>query len=328
MNEAVQGVSEREAFLAHVHAGLGAARKWLSPMYFYDAEGSRLFEQICQQPEYYPTRVESGILERAQNQISRTIGDRALVVEPGSGSGQKTRTLLEGLDAPAGYVPVEISASALRESVEELAADFPGLPVYPLCADFTRPFSLPRVPAQPRRHVIFFPGSTVGNFSPDEASDLLYCLRGAITPNASDMPDTDCPEVGLLIGVDLRKDAQVLEDAYNDAAGVTERFNLNLLRRINRELGADFDLERFRHAAVWNASESRIEMHLVSQAAQTVNVAGRVFDFAREESILSECSYKYTLPAFERVAESAGWRRHQVWMDPREWFSLQYFQAA
>ncbi len=320
MNQA-ESLSEQQPgqrqFLEHVHEGLGAAQKWLSPMYFYDATGSQLFDRICEQDEYYPTRTELAIIDAELAGIVAAVGPRALLIEPGSGSSLKTRTLLGALDEPAGYVPVEISREHLLEAVAGLREAFPRLPVLPVCADFSAPFAVPTPDLPPLQRVIFFPGSTIGNFPPADAVALLASLRSAVSPGD-----------GLLIGVDLRKDAAVLECAYNDAAGVTAAFNLNLLQRINRELSADFDLSRFAHRALWNDGESRIEMHLVSQGSQQVRVGGRAFDFAPGEHILSECSYKFSLEGFAALAGEAGWQRRQVWTDPQQYFSLQYFASA
>lgn len=308
---------DQQQFLDHVHRGLDASQKWLSPMYFYDAAGSQLFDRICEQDEYYPTRTELEIIKAQLADIVNVVGDRALVIEPGSGSSLKTRTLLGALRDPAGYVPVEISREHLLDAVAGLREAFPGLPILPVCADFTAPFAIPVPDRSPRQRVVFFPGSTIGNFAPSEAVALLASLRSTVSPGD-----------GLLVGVDLKKKSSVLERAYNDAAGVTAAFNLNLLQRINRELAADFDLARFAHRALWNEDESRIEMHLVSEGEQQVHVGGRAFDFADGEYILSECSYKFSLEGFAALAERAGWRCRQVWTDPGEYFSLQYFASA
>lgn len=305
----------RAAFLAHVQEGLSAPQKWLSPMYFYDAEGSKLFDRICELPEYYPTRTELQILGEHLPEMTAAIGRNAMLIEPGSGSSLKTRKLLEALEAPAAYVPVEISYDHLVEAVAQLEKLFPGLSVLPVCADFTSSFEIPRPPQPEARRVIFFPGSTIGNFPPDEAVELLATMRKKVDDAG-----------GLLIGLDLRKDPVVLEKAYNDHEGTTARFNLNLLARINRELGADFDLDAFNHRAIWNSADSRIEMHLVSETDQRVNVGGQAFDFAEGEHILSECSYKFTFGGFETLAARAGWTIRQVWTDNREWFSMQYLE--
>ena len=320
MNQA-QSLSDQQPdtwqFLQHVYEGLAAPQKWLSPMYFYDAVGSQLFDRICEQEEYYPTRTELHIIETQLAEIVGVVGDRALIIEPGSGSSLKTRTLLGALRDPAGYVPVEISREHLLDAVASLRETFPALTVLPVCADFTAPFNVPAPQMTPQRRVIFFPGSTIGNFPPSEAVALLSSLRSTVSPGD-----------GLLIGVDLRKDIPVLERAYNDAAGVTAAFNLNLLHRINRELSADFEPEKFAHRAQWNEQESRIEMHLVSKDAQQVRVGERVFDFARGEYILSEYSYKFTLQGFAALAGDAGWRCRQSWTDPQTYFSLQYFDSV
>lgn len=308
---------DQQAFLEHVLEGLDSPQKWLSPMYFYDAAGSQLFDRICEQDEYYPTRTELQIIDTQLAEIVAVVGTRTLIIEPGSGSSLKTRTLLAALEDPAGYVPVEISREHLLDAVDSLRDSFPDLPVLPVCADFTAPFDIPSTELPPRQRVIFFPGSTIGNFSPPDAVALLSSLRASVTVGD-----------GLLIGVDLQKEVSVLERAYNDAAGVTAAFNLNLLQRINSELSADFNLARFTHRAVWNGEDSRIEMHLVSEDEQQVHLGGRTFQFERGEHILSECSYKFSLDGFAALAAEAGWQRRQVWTDPRGYFSLQYFASA
>lgn len=304
-------------FLEHVLEGLGSPQKWLSPMYFYDAVGSQLFDRICEQEEYYPTRTELEIIDTQLAEIVSVMGSETLIIEPGSGSSLKTRTLLSALENPAGYVPVEISREHLLDAVDSLRDAFPNLSVLPVCADFTAPFDIPSTDQPPRQRVIFFPGSTIGNFSPADAVALLASLRASVAPGD-----------GLLIGVDLQKEVCVLERAYNDAAGVTAAFNLNLLQRINNELAADFNLSGFSHRALWNGQDSRIEMHLVSEHDQQVRLGGRTFHFERGEHILSECSYKFSLDGFAALAGEAGWQRQQLWTDARGYFSLQYFTSA
>ncbi|HEX7381705.1 MAG TPA: L-histidine N(alpha)-methyltransferase [Nevskiaceae bacterium] len=304
-------------FRADVLRGLSLPQKGLPSKYFYDAEGARLFDAICGLPEYYPTRTELGILRAHAAEIAATIGPRAMVIELGSGSGVKTRLLLAALEAPAAYVPVEISPDYLAHEVRRLEADFPALDILPLCADFQRPFSVPDIAPVERRRVVFFPGSTLGNFSPGPARALLRHLREIVGLGG-----------GLLIGIDLCKPRDVLERAYDDSAGVTAAFNLNLLARINRELGGDFDLQQFRHRARFNADASRMEMHLQSLREQTVHVAERAFHFALGETIHTENSYKYETAAFEREALAAGFASRQSWTDARGWFAVWYFEAA
>lgn len=300
-----------------VWAGLAAPRKTLPCKWLYDAHGSALFERICELPEYYPTRTELGILEAHAGEMARRLGDRCLLVEYGSGSSRKTRLLLDRLEAPAGYVPIDISRAALTASARALAAAYPSLEVLPVCADYGEPLALPRPRRSARRRAVFFPGSTIGNFTPPDAQRFL--ARMAQVAGAGG---------GILIGADLRKDPAILEAAYDDAAGVTAAFDRNLLVRINRELAADFPVERFRHEAVWNDGEGRVEMHLVSLDARTVTVAGRRFAFAAGESIHTENSYKYTLPGFAALAAGAGLAVRRVWTDPRGWFSVQWLEAS
>ena len=299
-------------FAADVLDGLNGAQKRIPSKYLYDARGSELFERICEQPEYYPTRTELGILQSEGAAIAEAVGPRALVLEYGSGSGVKTRLLLDALDAPVAYMPVEISYGALAASVAELAADFPDIEMRALCADFTQPLTLPAPQRAADRVLVFFPGSTLGNFATDEAVDLLGVMRA------------DMGADGLaLVGVDLQKDPAEIEAAYNDAAGVTAAFTLNLLTRINRELGADFDLDGFVHEARYNPEAGRIETRIRSRRAQRVTVAGQRFDFAEGEGILVEYSCKYTQTGFAEMAQRAGLRVHSSWTDPDGRFALQ-----
>jgi dimethylhistidine N-methyltransferase len=303
-------------FRADVVAGLTAAVKTLPCKYLYDDRGSRLFDRICDLPEYYPTRTELGILRRHAGDMAAALGECCLVIEYGSGSGMKTPLLLERLKHPAGYVPVEISRDHLLASANELGRRFPDLEVLPVWADFTKDFELPATRRKPRRKAVFFPGSTIGNFGPACAVDLLEGVARLCGPGG-----------GFLVGVDLRKPKAVLEPAYDDAAGVTAAFNKNLLVRINRELGADFDLDQFDHRAVWNDVQSRIEMHLVSRRRQEVHFDGRTIRFAAGESICTEHSHKYTLDAFRDLARTAGLGVRQVWTDEQRWFSVQYLEV-
>ncbi|HEY1379902.1 MAG TPA: L-histidine N(alpha)-methyltransferase [Gemmataceae bacterium] len=300
-------------FRADVLRGLRRPHKRLPCKYFYDDLGSRLFDRICELPEYYPTRTELGILRADAPAMAARLGPDCLVIEYGSGSGIKTRLLLDAVGRPAGYLPVDIARDHLERSAAALAADYPGLTVLPVCADFTRPFALPpRVPAAARR-VIYFPGSTIGNFGPGAARRLLAGMAEMAGAGGT-----------VLIGVDLKKDPKVLEAAYDDAAGVTAAFNTNLLARINRELGGDFRLDRFAHHALYDPTFGRVEMHLVSRRRQTVRVAGESIEFEEGEGIRTECSYKFTVRGFQALAASAGLRPRQVWTDPRRWFSVQY----
>jgi dimethylhistidine N-methyltransferase len=300
-------------FRDDVLAGLRRPHKELPCKYFYDARGSELFDQICAQPEYYLTRTEVEILRLYAPDMAGALGPRCLLIEYGSGSALKTPLLLECLEAAAAYVPVDISREHLLASAALLAERFGALKVCPVWADFTEKFRVPTPAQAPSRWAVWFPGSTIGNFGPQEAGRLLAGIAEVVGAGG-----------GLLIGVDLRKPAALLEPAYNDAAGVTAAFNRNLLARINRELGADFDPTRFEHRAFFNDADSRIEMHLVSSARQAVHVAGATVRFAEGESIRTECSYKYSREAFARLADEAGLHVERIWTDPNDLFSVQY----
>lgn len=300
-----------------VLGGLRAPQKWIAPMYFYDARGSALFDRICDLPEYYPTRTELGILATDGGEIAAEIGPRVLLIEPGSAGGDKARVLLKLLDDPAAYVPVEISREHLLDGARTLNDEFPALEVLPVCADFTQPFELPEPRHAVKRRTVFFPGSTIGNFSPTRAVELLVHFAEIAGQDGR-----------ILIGVDLRKDAATLERAYNDATGVTAEFNLNVLRRLNTELGADFDLEAFSHRAVWNDAASRIEMHLVSARAQTVRIGRESIALRAGEYIHTESSYKYSIEGFRELARRAGLDVSRVWTDERDLFSVQLLQPS
>ena len=303
------------SLITEVLRGLRGSPKHLSPTYFYDELGSQLFEQICAVPEYYITRTETAILAANAAQIASTIGEDTLLVELGSGASTKTRLLLDQLPGLAAYVPVDISRSHLLEAARRVADSYPNIEVQPVCADFTQPFSLPNIRREHTRVVVFFPGSTLGNFDPPAAIDLLWAMR-----------DTAGPDGALLIGYDLVKDPRILERAYNDAAGITAAFNLNVLTRLNRELGADFDLDSFEHEAVWVSAESRIEMRLVSSRDQDVTIAGESIAFSAGERLVTEHCHKYTAEAFARLAGAAGWHVRESWTDPRTYFNVQYLR--
>ena len=297
-------------FAADVVAGLTAARKRLSPKYFYDNAGSALFERITELPEYYPTRREIGILEEHAGDIAALIPPGAALVEFGSGSSTKTRKVLSTAASLGAYVPVDISAQFLQQQAAELRREYPKLAVLPVAADFTRPFELPdAVRIMPR--VGFFPGSTIGNFEPHEAAAFLRHAGRILGRGAT-----------FIVGVDLIKDTQVLQKAYNDPQGVTAKFNLNLLARINRELGAKFNLECFEHHAFFNRERSRIEMHLASLKRQRIKVCGECIDFRAGETIHTENSYKYSVASFGALARGAGWTPTTVWTDPDNYFSV------
>lgn len=307
---------QRAALLADALAGLSAARKTLPCKWLYDAEGARLFEAITRLPEYYPTRTEIGILRDQAPAIAAAIGPGAAVVEFGPGDGAKAALLLAGLDAPAAYVPVEIAPEWLDGAASRVAAALPGLWVLPVVADFSMPFALPKGVGQAPR-LGFFPGSTIGNFEPEEAVAFLRRARISLGRGAR-----------LLLGADLVKDRAVLEAAYDDAAGVTAAFDLNLLRRLNREAGADFDLSGFRHRAVWNAALERVEMHLVSLRAQSVRLGGREIRFAAGETIHTENSHKYRPERLAALARAGGWRAAAMWTDPARLFSVWLLEAS
>jgi L-histidine Nalpha-methyltransferase len=300
-----------------VLTGLRSTPKRLSPAYLYDRRGSQLFEAICELPEYYLTRTETGILARYAAEMAACVGEEALLLEPGSGSSRKTRLLLDALPGLAAYVPVDISRSHLLEAARALQSAYPQLEVLPVCADFTQGIVLPPLRRSPSRVVVFFPGSTLGNFDAPEAVRLLEHMRRAAEAGG-----------GLLVGIDLVKDPAVLERAYNDAGGVTAAFNMNLLVRLNRELAADFAPECFRHEAVWVPAQSRIEMHLVSVGTQAVHIAGERVEFAAGERLVTEHCHKYTADSFARQARSAGWTPRRSWTDPRGYFSVQYLESV
>jgi len=300
-------------FRDDVMAGLGGSPKSLPCKYFYDAQGADLFDRICELEEYYPTRTEIGILQRHAREMAWLIGPRARLVELGSGSSTKTRILLDQLPDLDAYVPVDISSEYLERATRELRRDYPALRVVPVVADYTEPFDLPKGD-RAARTVAFFPGSTIGNLEPDEARGFLRVVAGLCQGGG-----------GLLIGVDLKKDRAMLEAAYDDAQGVTAAFNLNLIERINRELGADFDVGAFRHRAFYDEKEGRIEMQLVSRRRQSVLIGTSVFRFDEGEAITTEYSYKYEPGEFAELARSAGFTCVRIWTDDQRLFSVQYF---
>ena len=299
--------------LAEILEGLSRTQKSLSPKFFYDARGSKLFDDICELPEYYLTRTELAIMRAHIDDMAALVGPQASLIEFGSGSSLKTRILFDGLDRLAAYVPVDISREHLMTAAETLAADYPDIEVWPVLADFIQPFELPSPSVMPLRNIVYFPGSTIGNFSPEKAHSLLTVMHEEAGEDGA-----------LLIGVDLQKDKAVIERAYNDSAGVTAEFNLNVLSRINTEFGANFDLALFRHHAVYNEEHGRIEMYLISECEQTVRIGHRSFSFEKGESILTEHSHKYTLEQFGNMAHRAGFAVDTVWTDPEALFSVQY----
>jgi dimethylhistidine N-methyltransferase len=299
-----------DEFAFSVIEGLSKARKVLPCRYFYDARGSELFEEITRTPEYYPTRIETQILKDNADEIVEGINDGELLVEFGSGSSLKTEILLDRILPSVAYVPIDVSEAALADAKARLATRYPTLDVRPIVADFSRAVALPQDLSK-RRKTGFFPGSTIGNLSPREAEGLLAIFGKVIGKGGR-----------LIIGVDLKKDPRILIEAYNDASGVTAAFNLNLLHRINRELGANFDLDGFRHEAVYSPQNGRIEMHLVSARDQHVDIAERSFRFKAGESIHTENSYKYTLEQFRDVARASGWLPQRAWVDAKHYFSV------
>lgn len=307
---------ELDDFRTAILEGLSRPRKATPAKFFYDEEGSRLFERICELEEYYPTRTECGILRDGADDLRDLLPEGATVIEFGSGSADKIRLFVQALRGPRGYVPIDISRDHLLHNAGGFAVENPEIEVAAVCADFTRPIRLDEIaPKGPR--VGFFPGSTIGNLNPEEAAAFL---RGA-TRTLGDGGH-------LVIGVDLKKDPAVLEAAYDDASGVTAAFNLNLLARINRELDGDFELNGFAHRALWNDEDGRVEMHLVSRRAQSVSVAGRQFDFREGETIHTENSHKYTLGEFRALAEAAGFRTVRTLTDANDLFSVHVLEVA
>ena len=302
-----------ESFLAEVLIGLHKPQKELPSKYFYDERGSQLFERICGLKEYYITRIEASIMQAHIEEMVGLIGPNVLVIEHGCGNCGKVRFLIERLHDPVAFIPIDISQEQLLHMAKELTSIYPRLQVLPVCADYTSNFELPIPKQTSKRTVVYFPGSTISNFDPIPAKHFLEHVANLCGPDGA-----------LLIGVDLKKDPAVLHSAYNDNEGITAAFNLNLLERINQELDSDFQPDGFQHYAFYNPRESRIEMHLVSQRDQVVHINGETISFARGESIWTESSYKYNLDEFEQMATAAGFRVERVWVDERQWFSVQY----
>ena len=299
--------------LAEITAGLSQPQKTISPKYFYDKRGSKLFDQICNLPEYYPTRTEQRIMQAYAGEMAELVGPQASLIEFGSGSSVKIRILLKELVALAAYVPVDISRDHLVAAADKIAADFPDIEVLPVAADFTRPFDLPDPKTPPRRNVVYFPGSTIGNFSPQGALRLLEVMHHEAGADGA-----------LLIGIDLQKDPAIIERAYNDSSGITAAFNLNVLRRLNNEFHANFDLHAYRHEAIYNEDAGRIEMYLVSLRAQSFRVGDREFDIGKGERILTEHSHKYTIDGFAATAAEAGFWLERHWTDENRMFAVCY----
>ena len=299
--------------LAEILAGLRMPSKRISPKYFYDERGSQLFDEITRLPEYYLTDTELGIMQDNIDEIADLVGYQASLIEFGSGSSMKTRVLLESLHELAAYVPVDISEEHLLESAKLIQSEFPQIEVAPVVADFTKPFDLPSPRIPPKRNIVYFPGSTIGNLERDDALSLLDVMHQEAGANGA-----------LLIGVDLQKDPDVIEAAYNDSAGVTAEFNLNMLQRMNNDYGADFDLDAFRHSARYDADEGRVVTCLVSLRDQVVHLGGETFTLKKDEGILTEYSHKYTLEGFAAMARKSGFEVERVWTDAAKLFSVQY----
>jgi len=305
------------AAILEIVGGLSSEQKQISPKYFYDERGSQLFDEITRLPEYYLTNTELGIMRENIDEIAELVGKQASLIEFGSGSSLKTRVLLEHLSELAAYVPVDISDEHLRASADEIQAEFPHIDVLPVVADFTRQFALPTPMVMPVRNVVYFPGSTIGNFEHDIAMELLRVMYHEAGHDGA-----------LLIGVDLQKDPQVIERAYNDSAGITAEFNLNMLTHLNRDFGANFDVSEFAHSANYDPDKGRVVIELISQADQTVTVADTAFDIADGEAILTEYSHKYTLDGFETMANEAGFQVEKVWTDADQLFSVQFLTRS
>jgi len=302
------------AFLCDVLADLRRRPKHLPCKYFYDERGSHLFDQICALDEYYPTRTELAIMDRYAAEMAAQIGAGARLVEFGSGSSIKTRILLDHVNDVVAYVPVDISREHLQRTADDLSVAYPEIELLPVCGDFTTDFELPDSARAPSHTAVYFPGSTVGNFRPADARVLLARIAFLCGTGG-----------GLLLGVDLHKEVSILEAAYNDGKGVTAEFNLNLLRHINRELGANFALDQFEHLAFWNEQLGRIEMHLVSRCRQTVTVAGESFELAENETICTEHSHKYTIDGVASMAADVGLTLRRYWTDDRKYFAVLHF---
>lgn len=309
--------STLQTMLADVVEGLSQTRKTLPSKYFYDERGSKLFDDICELDEYYVTRTESALMTESVGDIAEVLGPKVQLVEYGSGSSLKTKLLLRNLIRPAGYVPIDISGEYLTKVGHALQAEFPNIEVTPVVADFTGSFEVPDLTDINARRVVYFPGSTIGNFQQHEARALL-----------AGMADVAGLDGGVLIGVDLDKNREVLHAAYNDSQGVTAEFNLNVLRRINSELGGSFDLNKFRHRAVFNEDRSCIEMHLISTERQTADVCKYSFEFEENETVLTEYSHKYTIDAFRDMASDAGLNVSNIWTDQNDMFAVLYLEPA
>ncbi len=297
--------------------GLSKSRKELPCKYFYDEHGSQLFDEICSLEEYYVTRTELDIMHKNIDEMSDVMGRKLMFVEYGSGSSEKIKIILDHVKGICTYVPIDISCKHLSKSAAQIASQYKQIEVIPVCADYNKPFSIPESKNNILHKIVYFPGSTIGNFHPDEARKFLKQIAEVAGPNG-----------GLLIGVDLKKDSSILNRAYNDSRGITAEFNLNQLKHLNRELGTDFELDNFRHRAFYNSEQGRIEMHLISTENQTVSLNGTTISFDKDESIWTESSYKYSLAEFKSVAIDAGFSVKQVWTDENNLFSVQYLDVT
>lgn len=308
---------ESPEYIQEVIEGLSAAQKTLPCKLFYDERGSGLFDQICELDEYYVTRTENALMADHAVEMAEVICRGCQLIEYGAGSSTKIRSLLDHLNEPAAFVPIDISGEHLVRAADELKASYPEIEINPVVADFTGPFEIPAPSIEPSRKVVYFPGSTIGNFTPAAASNILKEMAQRVGPGG-----------GVLIGVDLDKDPEILHAAYNDRKGVTAAFNLNLLVRLNREAGANFGLSCFTHRANYNVDKARTEMRLYSERRQSAEIAGHRFDFEAGESILTEYSHKYTVESFGLIAREAGFQTRQVWTDDDELFSVQYLELG
>ena len=303
-------------FRHDVLAGLNAPTRAIPSKYFYDLRGSLLFDQICEVEEYYPTRTETAIMRRYGRMMAACIGGNARLVEYGSGSSLKTRILLNELTELDSYLPIDISRDHLHATAKDLATEYPQHAIKPLVGDFTKPLCLPESSSPKMKTCIYFPGSTIGNFTHSEASDLLHAMRATAGNHGS-----------LLIGFDLLKEKSILEAAYNDRDGITAQFNLNLLSRINRELDAQIDVSKFEHRAIFNQQVGRIEMRLRSRCNQSIRVDDQFFHINEGDEILTEYSHKYTVEGFTTMADEAGWSCRAVWFDPKKYFAVMYLEG-
>ena len=298
-------------FLQDVIDGLSASPKELHCKYFYDETGSALFDQICELDEYYLTRTERKIMLDHADEMAHQLGHRIMLVEFGSGSSLKTKVLLDALSDPVAYVPLDISEDHLLRTAAQLQEKYPHIEILPLVADFTESFELPLSTREASHAAVFFPGSTIGNFVPAAAKKMMRSIADILGPDG-----------GMLIGIDLQKDKSIIEAAYNDAKGVTDQFNLNVLHRVNRELRADFNIDQFKHKAVYNEELGRVEIFVVSQCEQSVTIGSHTFDFKSGEHVLTEYSHKYTIQGFVELASSVGFTLHKHWTDPNDLFAV------